>query len=146
MSIESKPMKKLLELHNSLAPKPAGPKTFSTKAKLLDRIRALRATQVVAKKSPKYKPKAAEKKETGFGVGELARSLLMHPAGYTHALIAAMVNEQISGAKATDKSVRWYACELRKRGVEVPERARVHVTDMNTAQSAEWLASVRVRN
>jgi hypothetical protein len=147
MSLESKSMKELLALHNELAPKPAGPKTFSTKAKLLDRIRALQATHAASKKSPSTNPKAEPRKQPnkpGRGVGELARQLLLHPAGYPHALIAAMVNRQIAGARATAKSVRWYACDMRKMGIDVPERQKVHAAEMDEQQSAEWLASVKV--
>lgn len=147
MSIETKSMKELLALHNELANKPAGPKTFSTKAKLLDRIRALQAAQVASKKKPSAKPKAAAKKQpakTGRGVGELARELLLDPRGYPHALIAAVVTTEIEGAACTANSVRWYANEMRKKGVEVPERARVFPAQMDERQSLEWLRSVRL--
>jgi hypothetical protein len=58
-----------------------------------------------------------EPKPRGKGVGQLARMLLMDPSGYPHALIAMMVNQQIEGATATDKSVRWYAAKIREDGV-----------------------------
>jgi hypothetical protein len=147
MSLEAKSMKELLALHNELAAKPAGPKTFSTKAKLLDRVRALQAAQVASKKKPSAKPKAAPKKrpgKTGRGVGELARELLLDPSGYPHALIAAVVSTEIEGAACPAASVRWYANEMRKRGIEVPERARVFPAQMDERQSLEWLRSVRL--
>lgn len=147
MSLVDLSMKELLALHNELAAKPAGPKTFSTKAKLLDRVRALQATQVATKKAPSAKPKATPKKspsKTGRGVGELARELLLDPRGYPHALIAAVVSNEIEGAACTANSVRWYANEMRKKGVEVPERARVFPAEMSERQSVEWLRSVRL--
>lgn len=147
MSLESKSMKELLALHNELAPKPAGPKTFSTKAKLLDRIRALQATHAASKKSPSTNPKAEPRKQpskTGRGVGELARELLLDPRGYPHALIAAVVSNEIEGAACTANSVRWYANQMRKKGVEVPERARVFPAEMNERQSVEWLRTVKL--
>jgi hypothetical protein len=147
MSLVDLSMKELLALHNQLAAKPAGPKTFSTKAKLLDRVRALQAAQVATKQKPSAKPKAAPKKsaaKTGRGVGALARELLLDPRGYPHALIAAVVSNEIEGAACTANSVRWYANEMRKKGVEVPERARVFPAEMNERQSAEWLRSVRL--
>jgi hypothetical protein len=147
MSLEAKSMKELLALHNELAAKPAGPKTFSTKAKLLDRIRALQAAPVASKKKPSAKPRAAAKKQqakTGRGVGELARELLLDPRGYPHALIAAVVATEIEGAACTAASVRWYANEMRKKGVEVPDRARVFPAQMDERQSAEWLRTVKL--
>ena len=38
MKLEDMPTKELLALHNRIADKPAGPKTFSTRAKLVARI------------------------------------------------------------------------------------------------------------
>ena len=49
----------------------------------------------------------------------------MDGSGLPHAVIASMVNAEIPGAAATAKSVRWYACKMRKQGVTVPERQKV---------------------
>lgn len=163
MKLEDMPTKELLALHNRIADKPAGPKTFATRAKLVARIEQVAAAKdidLAASGQPK-KPKAAakraqpkaeaaeasettEKKPQGKGIGALARQILMDPAGYPHALIAAMVNAQVDGAACTDKSVRWYANDMRKRGVEVPPRQKQHPADMNQEQSAEALRTVRV--
>jgi hypothetical protein len=89
-------------------------------------------------------PEATEKKPRGLGVGALARAILMEPAGHPHALIAEMVNAQIEGAAATTKSVRWYANDMRKRGMDVPRRAKHLPADMDEEQSAEALRTVRV--
>jgi hypothetical protein len=50
-----------------------------------------------------------------------------------------MVNGQIDGAQATAKSVRWYACRMRKEGAEVPERQRP-VTEERCSVAAVELA------
>jgi len=55
-----------------------------------------------------------------------------------------MVNAEIPGAAATAKSVRWYACKMRKDGVQVPERVKAFPAEMDAEQSAAWLATVKV--
>lgn len=159
MKLEEMPTKELLALHNRIADKPAGPKTFSTKGKLLARIEAIAADKNIdlASFGQRAQPKAtrkraepkadvaeapevtktvdlipataAENAPRGKGVGALARQLLMDPAGTPHADIAAEVNRRITGAAATAKSVRWYANHMRKQGIEVPPRARRAATD-----------------
>lgn len=163
MNLEEMPTKELLALHNRVADKPAGPKTFATRTKLVARIEQVAADKNIDLASfgqpkkpkataPRAKPKveateapdATEKKPRGLGVGALSRAILMDPAGYPHALIAEMVNAQAAGAAATAKSVRWYANDMRKRGVEVPPRQRHHPADMDEEQSAEALSTVQV--
>lgn len=155
-------MKSLLALHNAIADAPAGPKTFASKGKLLARIESIVAagnidlasfgqpqTIEVTEQRAERQDAAAEatdvtNKKESIGVGELARRLLMDPAGYPHGLIAAMVNTDIPGAHATAKSVRWYACKMRKEGTQVPERGKAFPAEMEADQSAEWLSGVRV--
>ncbi len=166
MNLEEKSTKELLKLHNSITEVPAGPKTFATKAKLLARIRSLTKLkgvdlaeyarphvqrvstlggQIDGRTSGIEAPKETkEATQRGLGIGERARMLLMDPAGYPHSLIAAMVNEQIPGAMATDKSVRWYAAKMRKEGVDVPTRAKHFPSYMDEKDSREWLATVTV--
>jgi len=166
MKLGDMPAKDLLVLHNRIADKPAGPKTFSTRGKLVARIEQIAEVKNIdltsfgqrkpleaAIKRAQPRIKAAEatrvrsdeaKKPAGKGIGTLARAILMDPVGYPHAFIAAMVNAQIEGAAATGKSVRWYATDMRKRGLDVPPRAKVHPAYMDEEQSAEWLKSVRV--
>ncbi|MCW0390030.1 hypothetical protein [Xanthomonas sacchari] len=163
MTLEEMPTKELLALHNRIADKPAGPKTFATRAKLVARIEQVAADKNIdlasfgQPKKPKATkeraqpkaetaeaPEATEKKSRGLGVGALARAILMDPAGHPHALIAEMVNAQIAGAAATAKSVRWYANDMRKKGVEVPPRQKHHPADMDEQQSAEALSTVTV--
>ncbi|WP_182212494.1 hypothetical protein [Stenotrophomonas acidaminiphila] len=163
MKLEEMPTKELLVLHNRIADKPAGPKTFATRTKLVARIEQVAADKNIDLASfgqpkkpkataPRAEPKAeateapdaTEKKPRGLGVGALARAILMDPAGYPHALVADMVNAQIEGAAATAKSVRWYANDMRKKGVEVPPRQKHHPADMDEEQSAEALSTVRV--
>ncbi|MEA5669030.1 hypothetical protein VA603_15905 [Stenotrophomonas sp. MH1] len=163
MKLEEMPSKDLLALHNRIADKPAGPKTFATRAKLVARIDRVAADKNIdlasfgQPKKPKATaqrvepkadvaetPEATEKKSRGLGVGALARAILMDPAGHPHTLIAEMVNAQIEGAAATGKSVRWYANDMRKKGVEVPPRQKHHPADMNEQQSTEALSTVWV--
>ena len=148
MKLEGMPTKELLALHNRIADKPAGPKTFATRAKLVARIEQVAADKNIdlasfgQPKKPKATaqraepkadvaetPEATEKKPRGLGVGALARAILMDPAGVPHALVADMVNAQIEGAQASAKSVRWYAHDMRKKGATVPERQRVAECD-----------------
>lgn len=163
MNLEDVPTKELLALHNRIADKPAGPKTFATRSKLVARIEQIAADKNIdlsssgRPKKPEVAeeraeprasaaevPEATEKKPQGKGIGALARAILMDPAGHPHALIAEMVNAQIDGAAATAKSVRWYANDMRKRGVEVPPRQKHHPADMDEEQSADALRTVRV--
>lgn len=159
MKLEDMSMKDLLVLHNRVADKAAGPKSFATRGKLVARIEsiaeaknidlvsfgrpqqpevAVPSTQPQAKaiESPDAQLKT-EKAQRGKGIGALAKQLLMDPAGYPHRLIAAIVNAQLDGAQATDKSVRWYANDMRKKGIEVPPRQKAHPADMDAQQSAE---------
>ncbi|MDN8082560.1 hypothetical protein QZN30_24670 [Burkholderia multivorans] len=163
MKLEEMNMKDLLALHNRIADKQAGPKTFASRGKLVARIEAIAADKnidlasfgrpqqpeaAVPSTQPQAEateaPKAAEAKQRGKGIGALARLILMDPAGYPHALIAAMVNAQVDGAQATDKSVRWYANDMRKKGIEVPPRQKAHPADMDAEQSTEAMETVRV--
>lgn len=166
MKLEDMSMKDLLVLHNKIALKPAGPKTFATRGKLVARIEAIAADQNInfasfgrpqtpeaavpstqpqadAIESPDAQPETVQAMR-GKGIGALARQILMDPAGYPHRLIATMVNAQLDGAQATDKSVRWYANDMRKKGIEVPPRQKAHPADMDAEQSAEAMKTVRV--
>lgn len=88
-------------------------------------------------------PEAAKKKPQGKGIGILAREILMDPAGYPHATVAEMVNAQVPGAAATAKSVRWYACDIRKQGVNLPQRKTSHPAYLNRKDSIEWLQGLK---
>ena len=151
MNLQEMSTKDLLALHNQIADKAAGPKTFATRGKLLDRIGSIVEAKSIYLASfgqpkaaevtePRAQPQAdvteateapteTEKKPIGKGIGRLARELLMDPAGYPHGVIAEMVNAQIEGAQASAKSVRWYAHEMRKKGAAVHERQRVAESD-----------------
>jgi|SRR5690606_26966705 len=151
MTLEEMSTKALLVLHNQIADKAAGPKTFATRGKLLDRIGSIAVAKnidVASFGQPKAAevtephaqqqadavetaeaPTETEKKPSGKGIGRLARELLMDPAGFPHGVIAEMVNAQIEGAQASAKSVRWYAHDMRKKGAVVPERQRVAESD-----------------
>ena len=151
MNLQEMSTKDLLALHNQIADKAAGHKTFATRGKLLDRIGSIVEAknidlasfgqpQAAEVTEPHAQPQAdvteateapteTEKKPSGKGIGRLARELLMDPAGYPHGVIAEMVNAQIEGAQASAKSVRWYAHDMRKKGAAVPERQRVAESD-----------------
>lgn len=151
MSLEEMSAKELLALHNAIADKPAGPKTFANRGKLLDRIGSIAAAKNIDLASfgqpkaaevtePRAQPQAdatetteapteTDKKPAGKGIGKMARELLLDPASFPHGDIADMVNAAIPGAQTTAKSVRWYAHDMRKKGTDVPERQRVAESD-----------------
>lgn len=162
MNLELMTFKDLLACYNSMAEKQAGPKTFASRARLIERIRKLAADKNIDLASFRQhaEPEVTEQRaqpqadavettkaptETevaktfdlvpiakvpaGKGIGRLARELLMDPAGFPHGVIAEMVNAQVEGAQASAKSVRWYAHDMRKKGIEVPERQRVAESD-----------------
>lgn len=95
MTLEELHTKDLLALHNRIAYKPAGPKTFATRAKLVARIEQIAAakdTDLAASGQPKKPkatakraepkagfaetPEATEEKPLSLGVGALARAIL----------------------------------------------------------------------
>ncbi|HCD6012867.1 TPA: hypothetical protein ACRNX9_001876 [Pseudomonas aeruginosa] len=151
MNLQEMSTKDLLALHNRIADKAAGPKTFATRGKLLDRIESIakaknidvasfgqpQAAEVAEPHAQQQAdaveateaPTETEKKPSGKGIGRLARELLLDPAGTSHAEIAAEVNRKIPGAQATAKSVRWYAHKMRKDGIQVPSRRKTVIDD-----------------
>lgn len=54
----------------------------------------------------------------GRGVGRLAERLIVEHPDWTYRRIAEEVNGRIEGASASEKSVRWYASRMRKRGIQ----------------------------
>lgn len=142
MKLEDMPTKELLALHNDLADKPAGPKSFKTKTDLIARIRKLQPVQEATrqpetpekhKAEPTTKAKAtsaahATKEARKPGVGERAKKLILETA-LPYDAIAEQINGEIAGAKATRASVSWYASKMRKAGVEVPPRTKVDADD-----------------
>jgi len=165
MNLESMSMAELLDIYNQLADTKAGPKTFASKSKLIERIVktaeaksidlasfrqrsepevAVRDTEQQTERTEAPEAPTETKAKRGKGVGDLARALLMDPKGYPYQLIAAMVNAQLDGASASSKSVAWYASKMRKSGIDVPERKKHFSAYLNEEDSAEWLASVTV--
>jgi hypothetical protein len=156
MNLQEMSTKSLLDLHNSIAQPPAGPKSFATKSKLIARIESIAAAGDLTALFPTtaskvvgqdMQPEAGatetaggvsktDKTRTGRGIGHLARELLLDAAGYSHTVIAEMVNAHIEGAQATAKSVRWYACKMRKEGTKVPERRRWIAKDLGSGTTA----------
>jgi hypothetical protein len=73
-------------------------------------------------KSPKQPQAAAASR--GRGIGRLAERLIVEHPDWTYAAVAVEVNRLVEGAKASEKSVRWYASRMRKRGDAVPLRRK----------------------
>lgn len=76
------------------------------------------------KKAPTVVEQAPAAPVRGMGIGALARQLLLEHQDWPHARIAAEVNARIPGAQATEKSLRWYSCDMRKKGIIGTERVR----------------------
>lgn len=70
--------------------------------------------------APKQPPASGASR--GKGIGRLAERLIVERPDWTYAAVAAEVNRLVDGAKASEKSVRWYASRMRKRGEDVPLR------------------------
>lgn len=132
-------LRDLLQLHNEIADKAAGPKTFRRKADLIARIEALRGAQEPA---PRPVPQFSVPAIRGL-VGRLARRVLADPSGTPYEDVAMFVNHFVPGAKATAKSVAWYASRMRREGLDVPKRApagSVCVWIEDPATADRWLA------
>lgn len=122
--------------------KPAGPKTFSTKAKAIaafnDLNRILDEAKIFAKKTAK-KSKAAKKveKKSDSKRGEVRRlceDLLMKVVddngdGLSYGEIIEAVREELPEAKTSVNCLRWYATNMRGRGMIVPYRPRTKKGD-----------------
>ena len=70
------------------------------------------------------KPPRAAGSGRGKGIGRTAEALIVERPDWTYAAIAAEVNRLVDGARASEKSVRWYASRMRRRGESVPLRRR----------------------
>lgn len=79
------------------------------------------------------KPPPAAGSDRGKGVGRLAEQLIVERPGWTYAEIAAEVNRLIEGAQASEKSVRWYASRMRRRGDDVPLKRRANAAQTKAA-------------
>lgn len=70
------------------------------------------------------KPPRAAVSGRGKGIGRTAEALIVERSDWTYSAIAAEVNRLVDGAHASEKSVRWYASRMRRRGEAVPFRRR----------------------
>lgn len=70
------------------------------------------------------KPSPAAGSSRGKGIGRLAEQIIVGHPDWTYQRIAEEVNAHVEGAKASEKSVRWYASRMRKRGDTVPSRRK----------------------
>lgn len=65
------------------------------------------------------KPPRASASSRGRGIGRLAEQLIVEHQDWTYRRIAEEVNTRIEDAHASEKSVRWYASKMRRRGEEI---------------------------
>lgn len=70
------------------------------------------------------KPPRAAGSDRGKGIGRTAERLIAERPAWSYSAIAAEVNQLVDGAKASEKSMRWYASRMRRRGEDVPLRRR----------------------
>lgn len=70
------------------------------------------------------KPPRAAALSRGKGIGRTAEALIVEHPDWTYSAIAAEVNHLVDGAHASEKSVRWYASRMRRRGEAVSLRRR----------------------
>lgn len=84
---------------------------------------ALVEAQTKAPEAPRP-PRSSGSSRTGLGVGALARSLIVERPDWTYRRIAEEVNARIADARASEKSVRWYSHQMRKKGVKGTERRK----------------------
>jgi hypothetical protein len=68
------------------------------------------------------KPPRASTSGRGRGIGKLAEQLIVEHPDWTYRRIAEEVNARVEGAEASEKSVRWYASNMRRQGRIVPHR------------------------
>lgn len=103
------------------APKPAK----VTQPKQAEEVVAPAPTKPTrGKKAPALVEQAPAAPVRGMGIGALARKLLLEHPDWTHAQVAELVNATIPGAQSSEKSMRWYACDMRKKGITGVERRR----------------------
>lgn len=72
------------------------------------------ATEPTSAPKPSKQPPASVPSR-GRGIGRLAERLIVEHSDWAYRRIAEEVNRQVEGAKASEKSVRWYASRMRRR-------------------------------
>ncbi|MFG1391245.1 DUF2786 domain-containing protein [Xanthobacter agilis] len=70
------------------------------------------------------KPPRTAGSSRGKGIGRTAEALILEHPDWHYSAIAAEVNRLVDGARASEKSVRWYASRMRRRGEAVLLRRR----------------------
>lgn len=68
------------------------------------------------------KPPRAKSEGRSKGIGRTAEALIVEHPHWTYAAVAAEVNRLVDSAAASEKSIRWYASPMRRRGEDVPLR------------------------
>ncbi|WP_395698365.1 DUF2786 domain-containing protein [Methylocella sp.] len=81
---------------------------------------ATKAEPTLESSASKQPPASAPSR--GKGIGKLAERLIVEHPDWTYRRIAEEVNARIEDARASEKSVRWYASRMRKRGDGAPSR------------------------
>ena len=71
-----------------------------------------------------WKPPQAAASSRGRGIGRLAEQLIVEHPDWAYRRIAEEVNGRIKGATASEKSVRWYASTMRRRGEKTSPTSR----------------------
>lgn len=84
------------------------------------RRRSARRDQARARRSRHGTQVRAQEK----GIGRLAELLIVEHPDWTYRRVAEEVNVRIDGAKASEKSVRWYASRMRGRGEDIANRRK----------------------
>lgn len=79
--------------------------------------------QTEAPEAPRS-PRTAASSRRSLGIGALARTLIVEHPEWTYRRIAEEVNARIAGASASEKSVRWYSHQMRKKGGARAPRGR----------------------
>ena len=95
---------------------------MAAKKKTVEASKAAEA-QTEAPEAPKP-PEAAVSSQKGLGIGLLARALIVEHPDWPYTKIAEEVNAKIVGARASEKSVRWYSYHMRQAGVTGTSRVR----------------------
>ena len=76
-----------------------------------------------ARSGPPSSSKPPRSPGVSRGIGRLAKLIVEHP-DQTYRHIAEEVNAQIEGARASQKSVRWYVSQMRRRGEDIANRKK----------------------
>lgn len=134
--LNSMKMNELVKHYNNLGPKrPAGPKTFSSKAVAIARIRSLMDGKGSNAGVKKEKPVDDTENRAAFNVGSIAGKgkignmivsyLVQTDIKLTHKDILDRVKAAHPNAKTSLGCISWYATKVRNAGVKLPRKTSV---------------------